>query len=62
MTEFKMQLVSREDLSPICPHCNQQLHEVYTKAKGPGFIAAKNMVYFCSHCHKVLGFGQSRMA
>ena len=59
---MKLQIVEREDLLPICPHCNAQLAEVYVKTKGLGLFTGKNVVYFCPHCNKVLGFGQSRMA
>ena len=31
-------VVRREDLDPICPHCNARLTEVYYKAKGPGWF------------------------
>ena len=58
---MQLQLVERNDLSPVCPHCEKPLVEVYVKSKGLGFIASKNNLFFCPHCHKVLGFGQSRM-
>lgn len=58
---MQLQLVERNDLSPVCPHCNQQLVEVYVKSKGVGFVIGKSSIFFCPHCHKVLGFGQSRM-
>lgn len=53
--------VRRDDLTPICSHCDKELNEVYVKSKGIGFIEGKNVLYFCPHCSKVLGFGQSRM-
>jgi len=31
------------------------------KDKGSGFVVGRNVMYFCPHCMKVLGFGQSRM-
>ena len=41
----------------------EQLAEVNYKAKGPGwFFFPRNAVYFCPHCRKVLGLGQSKMA
>ena len=30
------------------------------KDKGSGFVEGRNVMYFCPHCLKVLGFGQSR--
>ena len=56
-----LKIVKRNDLSPICCHCDKHLTEVYSRAKGLGFIEGRNVVYFCPHCKKVLGFGQSRM-
>ncbi|MFO7768509.1 MAG: hypothetical protein R6W82_06110 [bacterium] len=38
-----------------------ELKEVFARSKGAGFIEGRNIVYFCPHCHKALGFGQSRM-
>lgn len=62
MTSTPFDVKKRDDLVPLCPHCGLGLHEVYMKSKGIGFIEGKNVVYFCPHCSKVLGFGQSRMA
>lgn len=61
MNERPFTIVKREDLSPICPHCGQELTEVYTRSKGVPFVQGTNVVYFCPHCRKVLGFGQGRM-
>lgn len=61
MSEKPFQIVKREDLSPLCPHCEKELTEVYTRAKGVPFVQGTNVVYFCPHCSKVLGFGQGRM-
>jgi len=57
----KLEITRREDLTPVCPHCEKKLTEVYVKTKGVGLIEGKNALYFCPHCSKVLGFGQSRM-
>ena len=61
MADTTLKFVKREDLAPVCPHCGQELAEVYTKAKGVPLIQGTNVVYFCPHCRKVLGFGQGRM-
>ena len=61
MSEKAFTIVKRDDLSPICPHCENELTEVYTRAKGVPLIQGTNVVYFCPHCRKVLGFGQGRM-
>jgi len=61
-TEAKpLDIIKRNDLTPVCPHCSKELTEVYSKSKGIGFIEGKNVLYFCPHCMKVLGLGQSRM-
>jgi hypothetical protein len=56
-----LKIVKRNDLVPICCHCGKKLTEVYSKSKGSGFIEGRDVMYFCPHCMKVLGFGQSRM-
>ena len=61
MADAPFNVVKRDDLTPVCPHCEAQLPEVYIRTKGLGFVEAKNVMYFCPHCRKVLGFGQSRM-
>ena len=60
-TATPLEFVQRNDLTPICSHCSNELKEVYVRSKGIGFIEGKNVLYFCPHCRKVLGFGQSRM-
>jgi len=63
MNETPLEFVRRDDLHPVCPHCNERLTQVYYRAKGPGWLVfARNAVYFCPHCNKVLGLGQSKMA
>lgn len=57
----QLEVVKRDDLAPICPHCEQDLSEIYAKSQGAGFVMGKDTVYFCPHCSKVLGFAQSRM-
>jgi len=61
MSEKPFGIVKREDLAPLCPHCEKELTEVYIRAKGVPFVQGTNVVYFCPHCRKVLGFGQGRM-
>ncbi len=51
----------RDDLRPKCPHCRKELDEVFYQGKGTGLIEGRDVVFFCSHCSNVLGFGQSRM-
>ena len=61
MDDKPFAIVKREDLTPVCPHCEKQLNEVYAKAQGVPFIQGTNVVYFCPQCRKVLGFGHGRM-
>ena len=61
MNDKPFNIVKREDLAPLCPHCEEELTEVYKKAKGIPFVQGTNIVYFCPHCRKVLGFAQGRM-
>lgn len=56
-----LNIIKRNDLTPLCPHCSKQLNEVYSKTRGSGFVVGKDVVYFCPYCLKVLGFSQSRM-
>lgn len=56
-------VVTRDDLKPICPYCEREITEVYCKSRGAGwFLFPRSAIYFCPHCHKVLGLGQSKMA
>ena len=57
----KLEITKRENEIPICPHCEKELPEFYVKTRGLGLFEGHNVLYFCPHCLKVLGFGQSRM-
>lgn len=61
MNKRPLHIIERQDLLPLCPHCDRELTEVYRKARGAGLIVGRDNLYFCPHCRKVLGFGQSRM-
>ena len=61
MNTDKLEFEEKNDLNPVCPHCQVELKTIYYRSKGLGFIEGKNIVYLCSSCRKVLGFGQSRM-
>jgi glutaredoxin len=58
----KLNYVEQNGLTPVCPYCEAELHEIYTKTKGFPILVGKSILLFCPHCRKVLGFGQSRMA
>jgi len=55
-----------KDIKPKCPYCEYELAEIYKKTIGKysflmGCFAVRDVIYFCPHCHKVLGGGQSRL-
>ena len=52
-------LSKREDINPKCPHCEEELGEVFYQTKGRGLLEGRNAIYYCPSCHKVLGVGQS---
>ena len=53
-----MELQRKEDIDPICPHCQQPLKTAwYTGLRG---AFGRRYVYFCSHCHKVLGISHRK--
>jgi len=42
-----------EDVEPLCGHCGQSLREVwFRELRG---LLGRRYIYFCNHCHKVLG-------
>ena len=46
-------LVEKNNISPICPHCSEQLNEMwFTEIQSTW---GKRYVYFCNDCRKVLG-------
>lgn len=61
MNKKPFDVLERHDLLPLCPHCSKELNEVYRRSRGIGFFVGRNNVFFCPHCQKVLGVGQSRM-
>ena len=54
-------LVDRDDLSPLCPHCTRELHEVYRTGRGFPLGQGRTLVYFCPMCRMTLGFAQGRV-
>ena len=50
-----MKVVERKDITPICPHCEQELEEVI-RIKDAKLFLLKGFCYVCPHCKKVLGF------
>ncbi|MGC9329268.1 MAG: hypothetical protein ACP5I1_16665 [Candidatus Hinthialibacter sp.] len=46
-------LEHREDVQPVCPHCEKELTKVYIH-EIRGFLG-KRYIYFCPLCRKTLG-------
>jgi len=61
MADKPFNTIKRNDLTPKCPHCGEELPEIYYRGTGSGFVEGRDVVYFCPHCTKVIGVGQSRM-
>lgn len=45
-----------ENIYPLCPHCKKELHHIWVKSKGWGFVEKKQFL-MCPHCRAFLGFG-----
>ncbi len=43
----------RNDVSPICPHCETALNALHCRRLSS--IFGKRYIFFCPHCRKVLG-------
>ncbi|MFO7733025.1 MAG: hypothetical protein R6X21_05175 [Candidatus Aminicenantes bacterium] len=43
----------RNDITPVCPHCQAQLTSIQCRQLSGTF--GKRYVYFCPSCRKVLG-------
>ncbi len=43
----------RDDINPICPHCNKEIQKVFMK-KLESTLGVR-FLYFCSKCKKTLG-------
>lgn len=48
-----IECVEKDDVSPVCPHCNEVLVSVWCRRLSSTF--GKRYVYFCPGCRKVLG-------
>jgi len=48
-----IECIERDDVSPICPHCNASLTAVLCR-QVRSFLG-RRYIYFCTECKKVLG-------
>ncbi len=51
-------ILEREDIEPICPHCETGLRTIWLQAVRSTF--GKRYVYFCPNCHKVIGISHRK--
>ena len=49
--------VRRDDVVPICQHCETELPEIYMRKLAGPFGVGRGFVFSCPQCRKVLGFG-----
>ena len=49
--------VRRDDVVPICPHCEADLPEIHLRKLRGAFGIGRGFVFVCPHCRKVLGSG-----
>jgi hypothetical protein len=53
-----MNIESREDVNPVCPHCQTVLQAIwYRELRG---VLGRRYVYFCPQCSKVLGISHRK--
>lgn len=49
--------VAREDLAPVCPHCDAEIPVMgVRRLRGP-FGVGRSHVFLCPQCRRVLGVG-----
>ena len=48
-----LELEEKYNVTPICPHCDTSLVKIYFHELRA--FLGRRYIYFCSHCHKVLG-------
>lgn len=48
-----MKLEEKQEITPICPYCQESLSEVWCRKLESTF--GKRYIYFCSRCRKALG-------
>lgn len=53
-----IECVEKEDVVPVCPHCNENLSVVWVRTLRS--FLGRRYVYFCSRCRKVLGISHRK--
>lgn len=49
--------VHRDDVVPVCPHCDAELSEIHLRKLRRPFGIGRAFVFLCPHCRRVLGSG-----
>ena len=44
--------IEKEDIHPICPHCEEEVEKLIEVDRGWFYI---NRVFCCPHCRKIVG-------
>ena len=53
-----IEVLRREDVQPLCPHCSTPLRSVWFQPLAGTF--GKRYIYFCGQCRKVLGISHRK--
>ena len=53
-----MEAQERPDVTPLCPHCDQELKTVHFQPLSG--LLGKRYIYFCARCRKVLGISHRK--
>lgn len=48
-----MEIEERNEVTPICPHCEQLVNEIHYRSLSA--FLGRRYVYFCPQCRKILG-------
>jgi hypothetical protein len=48
-----MRLLEKEDIAPVCPHCAEQVDELWFRELKSDW--GRRYVYFCPKCRKIVG-------
>jgi len=53
-----LQLIERNDVAPVCPHCKVELDTVWYRELSGSF--GRRYVYLCPDCRAVLGISHRK--
>lgn len=55
----KLRVHERDDLRPICPHCEREIDSLLSNKLDSSFLSARS-VYCCPQCKKILGMSHRK--